>query len=202
MLYLELIFFIVIGYYIYHFIQVLLRMGQHVVLPVSEAEMSAIRKHPEKRIDLPTFQKQKVGILLYCGVLLFVVIMFILIFYYRNPEENFNWALYLTLLLPFSYTDVLNLFAIQKDGILAGNKFIPWEKIKSYQFIPIDMNHRFYGYDREANNGYEMKIKGKFRSYNCVVMTEEMKEKLEWILDDKINRNVLVDSKEKNEGMN
>lgn len=91
-------------------------------------------------------------------------------------------------LLPLTYSDdILNLFAIVDDGILSGNRFISWNKIKDVQFIPIDMNHRFYGFNKEVNNGYELKVKGRFRSTSCVVMSDEMKDKLTEIISEKAN---------------
>lgn len=186
-LFLELIFFLAIGYYIYQFVQVLFRLGHHVVLPISEKELLGIRKHPDKLIYHPTFSRQKRGIIFYSCLLLFIVTMFFLLFFFRE-EDSINWLLNVMFLLPLTYSDdILNLFAIVDDGILSGNRFISWNKIKDVQFIPIDMNHRFYGFNKEVNNGYELKVKGRFRSTSCVVMSDEMKDKLTEIISEKAN---------------
>src|SRR5690606_27383198 len=102
------------------------------------------------------------------------------------------------------YTEVLNLFAVLDDGFLVGGKFISWGRIKEYQFIPIDMNHRSYGYYREVNKAYELKIKEKFRTYSLIVMTEEMKGKLEQLLNNNTDTKVYGEQKiaEKKEGVN
>lgn len=187
-LYLKLLFFLVFGYYVYHFIQIIFRMESKKIFPKSEDEILDLRKLPEKPLDYPSLKKQKVGILLYGGALLFVFIMYVLLFFFFDSENGFDWILYITLLLPFSYVDLLNLFAIFDDGILIGNKFVPWGRLKGYHFIPIDMNHRFYGYDRKVNSGYELEFKGKVFSYNCIVITDEMKVTLEKLLDSHIKR--------------
>ncbi|WP_068677294.1 hypothetical protein [Oceanobacillus sp. Castelsardo] len=192
-LFLELIFFLAIGYYIYQFAQVLFRLGHHVLFPISEEDLRGIRKHPDKPIYRPTFSGQRTGVIIYSCMLLFIVAMFFLLYFFRE-EDSMSWFFNVMLLLPLTYSDDgVNLFAIVDDGILSGNRFIAWDKIKDVQFIPIDMNHRFYGFNKGANSGYELKVKAKFRSTSCVVMSDEMKEKLTDIITGKINVPVKVE---------
>lgn len=83
------------------------------------------------------------------------------------------------------YTNnIMNLLTITEDGILSGSWFIPWKKVKSFQFVSIDINHRFYGHVREVNNKYEVKIKAAFFSTSFVVISREMKEKLRDVLSE------------------
>ena len=76
------------------------------------------------------------------------------------------------------------MFAVVDDGLLSGSRLIVWKKIKSFQFIPIDINHKYYGYSKEVNEGYELKIEGKIFSESCIVTSPEMKEKLTRILSE------------------
>ncbi|WP_338753053.1 hypothetical protein [Bacillus sp. FJAT-52991] len=183
------LFFSVIGYYSYQFIRVLLKMNQNAVCPITDEELQALRTYPERAVSFPAFSKQKGGIILYSFVLLFVLIMFILGLFMKG----FDWSFFLLIFLPFTYSDnLLNMFAVVEDGVLSGNHFIPWGKIKSFQFVPITMDHRFYGFDKEVNAGYELIIKTKLFSTSCIVTSDEMKEKLTVIL----NEHVAVELKE------
>jgi len=68
------------------------------------------------------------------------------------------------LLLPLiNGENVLNVFAIQAEGILDRGRFVRWKRIKEYRFIPIDLSHKFYGYTNEVNDGYELLILRGFR---------------------------------------
>ncbi|MGM7636618.1 hypothetical protein [Bacillus sp. Hm123] len=182
-LFLCMLFFSVIGYYSYQFIRVLLKMNQNVMFPMTDEELQTLRKYPEKAINLPTFSKQKGGIILYSFVLVFVLVMFILGLFIKG----FNWSFFLLIFLPFTHSDnLLNMFAVVEGGLLSGNRFIPWSKIKSFQFVPITMDHRFYGFDKEVNAGYELIIKKRFFSTSCVVTSEETKEKLTVVLSERV----------------
>lgn len=195
-LFLEFIFFLAIGYFIYQFAQVLFRLDHHVIFPISGENLAGIRKYPSKPIDEPTFSEQKTGIILYSCLLLFVVVMFFVLYFFREAD-SINWFFNVMLLLPLTYSDDgINLFAIVDDGILSGNRFIAWNKIKEVQFIPIDMNHKFYGFNKEANNGYELKVKTKFKSTSCIVMSNETKDRLTEIIRDKINIQLIEVKKE------
>ncbi|WP_203363643.1 hypothetical protein [Bacillus sp. REN10] len=177
------LFFSVMGYYSYKFIQVLLKMNQNVVLPITDDELQALRKYPEKAVNFPTFSKQKGGIIVYSLVLLFVLVMFIL----GLCIKGFDWSFFLLIFLPFTHSDnLLNMFAVVEGGVLSGNRFIPWGKIKSFQFVPITMDHRFYGFDKEVNAGYELIIKTKLFSTSCVVTSDDMKEKLTAVLSEHV----------------
>jgi len=169
------LFVMIMGYVSYGFIRVLLKMKQSVILPVTEEERLAIRKHPEKPIDSPIYSKQKKGIIIYFSVLVFISVMFVL----GVSLQLFDWPFYLLLLLPVANAyNLLNLFAVLEDGLLSGRRFIAWKHIKSFQFVPIDIDHRYYGFTKEANVGYELKIKTSGFSVSCVVTSIEMKEKL------------------------
>lgn len=171
----DVLFFIFIGYFSYKFIQVLIKMKQKVILLITHEEIAVIRKHPDKLVDFPTYSKQKVGIIIYSTMLLFVIVMFLLGAFF----QLFGWSLYLLLFLPIANSyNLLNLFAVVEDGLLSGNRFIPWKKIKSFHFVPIDINHKYYGFSKEANNGYELRIQTRGLPISCVVTSIEMKKKL------------------------
>src|SRR5690625_1315265 len=181
-LFMDILFVIVISYFSFKFIQVLMKMKQRPIFPNS-SEIGFVRKHPDKPLDSPTYSEQKVGIIIHSIVLLFVIVMFLL----GAFLQLFNWSLYLLLFLPMANTsNLFNLFALVEDGLLTGSRFIPWKRIKSFQFVPIDINHRFYGYSKEANDGFELKIKTKVFTTSCIVTSAEMKEKLSEILNEHI----------------
>lgn len=183
-LFMDILYFIVISYFIYTFIKVIVKMKQTAILPKTREDTLIIRKHPERLLDLPTYSDQKTGLILYFVMLLFVIIMFVLAVIF----QLFSWSVYLLLFLPMANShQYLNLFAITEDGILSGSRFIPWKKIKSYQFVLIDSHHRYYGYSKEANDGYELKIKTTLFSTSCVITSIEMREKINSILKNYLN---------------
>ena len=158
-------------------------MNQNVIVPIKSEELAFIRKHPQKTVDLPLYSKQKLGIVMYGAMLLFVIVMFIVGIFINNLD----WQFYLLLFLPLTYShDLFNLFAFSKDGVLSGSRFVPWKRVKSFQFIPIDVNHKLYGYSTEVNNGYELIIKTKGFSVRGIVTSNEMKEKLTNILNEQV----------------
>ena len=57
----------IILYYI-HFIQVLIKMKQEVLLPIIDEEMNSIRKEPQKEIKAATYSRQKklLSFIFYC----------------------------------------------------------------------------------------------------------------------------------------
>lgn len=174
----DILFAIIIGYFVYTFIQVLLKMKKEIVFP-STTEQAALRKHPERPLALPTYSHQKSGIMMYSIILLFVITMFGIALF----TDLFNWSVYLLLFLPLANSyQLLNLFAVVDDGILSGSRFIAWKHIKSFHFISIDGNHKYYGYSKEANNGYELKMKTKGFPISCVITSDEVKEKLTEVL--------------------
>jgi len=176
---LDIVFFIILGYFCSRFAQVLLKMRQKIIFPVTNEEVTSIRKHLDKVLDVPTYSKQKVGIIIYFVMLLFVVVVYFLGVYF----DVFTFSFSFLLILPFTYSfDVLNLFAFTEDGVLSGVRFIKWNKIKSFQFIPIEVNHKFYVFSKEANHGYELKMTTTGIPIRCVVTSEEMKERVKILL--------------------
>lgn len=173
---LDLFFLLVIGYFSFEFYKVLDKMKKKVILPSTADELGMIRKHPQKQSYPPTYASQKVGIIIYILVLLYVMSMFIAGTFFNN----FNWSFYLLVFLPLGYSyDLLNQFAFTEDGVLCGSRFVAWKKVKSYTFIPINLNHKYYGYSKEANDGYELKIKSKFRTFSCVITSDNMRNRVE-----------------------
>jgi len=157
----------------------MIKMKQPAILPKTEEEREAIRVYPEKKIKPPNYRAQKTGIIFYSIVLL--LLMTILIIGILMNEEN--WSIYLFMFIPLMQVNhFLNLFAIMDDGILSGKGFVSWNRIKDFYFVPIDINHRFYGYG--VNNKYELKIRAGIHSISCIVTTEEVKERLNRILSE------------------
>ncbi|WP_456276291.1 hypothetical protein [Bacillus sp. AK128] len=175
----DLLFLVIISYYAYKFIEVLIRLKKEILLPTTEEEISVIRIYPQKTVKLPSYSSQKVGIIVYSIMLLYVIGMFTAGSYFNQ----FEWTIYLLVLLPLTYSgDLLNLFAFTRDGLLKGSRFIPWRKIKSYSFADMDYNSNFYGFSKEADKGYELKIQTRYRVIRCVVTTEEMKDRIDQLL--------------------
>ncbi|HWI47044.1 MAG TPA: hypothetical protein VNU45_02325 [Rummeliibacillus sp.] len=180
-LFINIVFLIVIGYFCYKFIRLLVKLKKDKIFPITNEELIAIRTYPQKVVRLPTISKQKTEIFLYSFLLLFIIGMYIIGVFFKGLDTSF----YLLMFLPLSYShNLLNLFAIINDGVLSGNRFVPWKKIKSFQFVLINLNHRYYGYSKEVNDGYELIMKEKFSTIRCIVTTNEAKEKLTKILCD------------------
>jgi len=176
--------FIAFVYLCLRFFRVLINMKQNVIFPLTGEEASSIRKHPEKVVDEPTYEKQKVGILMYSGTLLIIAIGLFLGIYF----DIFNFSFIVVLPFIFSNSfDGMNLFTMTEKGILSGARFVPWDKVTSFHFLPIDVNHKYYGYSKEANDGYELKIKTKGIPISCIVTSEEMKERLDGIMSNRAN---------------
>ena len=179
--FLNTVFLIVIVYFCYKFIRLLVKLKKDKIFPITNEELIAIRTYPQKVVRLPTISKQKTEIFLYSFLLLFIIGMYIIGVFFKGLDTSF----YLLMFLPLSYShNLLNLFAIINDGVLSGNRFVPWKKIKSFQFVLINLNHRYYGYSKEVNDGYELIMKEKFSTIRCIVTTNEAKEKLIKILCD------------------
>jgi hypothetical protein len=182
-LFLDLVVFIILGIYCYKFIVVLMKMKQKVILPISNEEIAEIRNYPQKPVDFPVYSRQKLGIILYSITLFFVFVMFLAV----AILDKFDWSIYLLLFLPLTNTNnILNLFAIHEDGILSGCRFIPWKKIKTFHFVDIGLDHKYYGYENEVNGGHELKIKTTGFPVSCIVTSDEMKEKLNKLLSERI----------------
>ncbi|MGX6445223.1 hypothetical protein ACWM35_18565 [Neobacillus sp. K501] len=173
------IFLIIMLYESYRFGQLMIKMKQKHLLPTTNEELVSIRKYPQEPVEIPTFSKQKFGISVYGLMLLFFIVMLII----AALNKNLDWHFYLLFLLPFTYSqNLLNVFAIVDDGLLNGSRFVAWDKIKSFSFVQIDTNHKFYGYDKEVNNGYELKMKTKFIPISCIITSDRMKEKITKVL--------------------
>lgn len=181
----NLLFFIILSYFSFKFVQVLIKMKRNIVIPANAEEIVFIRNYPQKHVDFPTYSKQKWGIFIYALMVLFVFTMFLI----GSLLNKFDWTFYLLLFLPLTHSyNLLNLFVVLEDGILSGNHFIAWRRIKSFQFVPIDVNHKYYGYEKEVNSGYELIIKGTLKSVSVIITSDEMREKLSKLLNEQIIR--------------
>ncbi|MBN6888698.1 hypothetical protein ACUXCC_003660 [Cytobacillus horneckiae] len=179
------LFFIIIGFYTYQFILVLLKMKQNITFPMENEELEDIRIYPQKSVNFPSYQEQKWSIISYGMILLFVVSMYVV----GVVTGLFNWSFYLLLFLPLSYSySLLNMFFIVEDGIVGGSRFLPWRKIKSFDFVPIDINHRYYGHSKEVNGGYELKLKSGLHSISLIVTSSSLKEKISVIFNKYVSK--------------
>ncbi len=181
---LKTVFLFVIVHLCYQFIRLLVKMKKAKIFPITNEELVAIRTNPQKGVNLPTFSKQKLGIIVYSILLLFLIGLYITSVFLKDLDVSF----YLLVLFPLSVSynthsySLLNLFAIDDDGILNGARFVPWKRMKSFRFERIDVNHRYYGYSKEVNDGYELIVETKFSKISCIVTTDDSKEKLGKIL--------------------
>lgn len=156
-------------------------MNQQAIIPKTAEEMKSLRNFPQKPVDCPSYSKQKVGIILYILMLIFVIVIFVI----GALDKTIDWWYFFLFFLPLVHSDnLLNLFAVVDDGLISGNRFVSWKRIKSFHFAPIDVNHRFYGNSKEVNRGYELRIRVKYFSISCIVTSKEMKEKLAEILSE------------------
>lgn len=179
----SLLFFILLFYLSFRFFRLLLKMRQPVVFPMTREDWKAIRVRPEKEVGLPNVSNQKTGVLTN-GLLLVLLTAVALVDVFIAKQ---NWPIFIVFIPALlNLTKVWNLFAVQEEGILCGERFLPWKRIQSYQFIPIDLNHHFYGFSSEVNEGWEFMIKTKFSTISCLVTTEEVKEKLTGLLDEQL----------------
>ncbi|MBB6447963.1 hypothetical protein [Bacillus benzoevorans] len=184
-LFMDIVFVIAVGYYSYQYILSLARMKKKIIFPAADEERAAIRKYPLKPLDFPANPKRKTGIIIYSFVLLVITAFFII----GKITKSVDWTFYPLLLLPLiNGENLLNIFSVQEDGILDGGRFVRWSRMSKYQFIPIDLNHKFYGYTDEVNAGYELKIKTKGSSVSCIVTSNEMREKLDLLLSEHIQQ--------------
>lgn len=71
-------------------------------------------------------------------------------------------------------------------NIISGSSFIPWKKVRRFYFVPVNSQHKLYGYSKEDNNGYELIIKGRLFSTSCIVTSEGIKEQLTAILSENV----------------
>lgn len=153
-------------------------MNRQPILPKTEDDMSEMRSRQLTKLKPPTYAGQKLGIILSTFALLIVIALFII---GVLNQLNLAFAPLLFVLL-FSSHNMFSQFSVRNDGIISGGKFIAWKNIQSFEFVRIDVNHRNYGHSKEINDKYELKIKTKFSSVGCLVLTDEMKEKLTQVL--------------------
>lgn len=159
------------------------KMNGRVIFPTSNEELAVIRNYPQKAVDVPRLSQQKVGIIVYSFLILFLLVMF----FWGTFVYEFGWSFYLLLFLPLSHSyNLFNMFAVVEGGLLSGSRFIPWRRLQYYQFVPIDVNHKFYGYSKEVNDGYELKISTIGFPISCIVTSNDMKEKLTKILGEHV----------------
>ncbi|SFL71912.1 hypothetical protein SAMN04487943_103269 [Gracilibacillus orientalis] len=185
-IFMSIIFLVFIGYHVYRLIQVLIKMKQDVILPITDEEFASIRTSQRKELNLPTYSAQKAGIIIYSLILLFLIITF----GNATLSSEFDLSLYPLLFIPLLHSyDFFDLFVVRDDGILRGTSFVAWDKIKSFEFVRIDINHKNYGYSQEVNDKYELRIKSKFCTIRCIVMTDEMKERLTRVLEEQVSSN-------------
>lgn len=158
-----------------------MKKANNVIFPLTDAELTSIRKHPGKMMKFPAYSEQKTGIKIYSFVFLFVIVVFLT----GIALKNYLLTIYPLIFLPMLHTNnVLNLFGITDEGILSGIRFVSWKKIKSFEFVRIGVNHKYYGHSKEVNDTYELKLKGKFIPISYIVTTKEMKHKLTNVLND------------------
>ena len=177
------IFIAILLYYAWQFVHFLLKLKEEIFFPVTAEDMASIRKYPQKPNKEPTYTGQKNGIIIYSLMFLYVFLMFSFIMFFHH--EPFI-TIYLLEMLPFIFSrDIFRLFAVVDDGILCGTRFLSWKNIKSYKLVKIDVNHKFYGHNKEVNDQYELKIKTKFFSHYCIITSQETLGRLRALFHDK-----------------
>lgn len=165
------------------FIRILFKMRQTVVFPLTEVEWNSILVHPNKTVGKPDLSHQKMAVwgngLVIFFITLWIVVETLLL------KRHFPAAIVFAPIL-WNLPKLWNLFAFLKQGIVCGNRFVPWNRLQSYQFIPIDKHHRYYGYSPKLNEGYELLIHTKFSEVSCLVTTESVKQKLILLLEEQL----------------
>ncbi|MDQ0154688.1 hypothetical protein [Robertmurraya andreesenii] len=167
---------VAICYKLYQFVCYSKKRKGVILFPVAEEEWTAIRKYPQDKAS-----RQKENRATYALILTFIIILYVLGLYFGSEQWAFDLML---LLLLINSSNLVNGFAFVEDGLLSEGRFIPWNNIKDFSFVPIDSNHKYYGYSQEVNHGYELRIKERFSGTSCIVTTEEMKVKLSYLLSE------------------
>ncbi len=170
----NLLFIGIVIYHIYRVGRTLKELKSRSIFPSSEMDYRNIRLEPLRTIDYPEITYHKKRLVIY-GCLL--VLIWSAFFYALFTEELFPIYLFIIPFTLFSY-QVLNTFAIKEEGLMIGTQFIPWQKIKYYQFVRIDVNHKFYGHTKEVNDSYELKVKLGFTSASCIITLDETKDQI------------------------
>ncbi|MCM3316298.1 hypothetical protein M3603_06360 [Rummeliibacillus stabekisii] len=176
MLLLYLILSAVLLYFTANFIRLVYKLKGPVIFPLTIQDQENIKIFPQRKNARQSLKAIKESAFLY--VIALMIAYGALIYSYLMSINTFILAV-----IPIiNIKNLLNLFAIVDEGIVIGNKYIPWRKIKSFDFQPIDFNHSYYGYSKEINNGYELVIKKQLFSVSCIVTDEDTKHKLQNIL--------------------
>ena len=180
----SLLFLFGLGYIFFKFFRIVIKLKQPIVFPITEEDLKSIRIQPKKTVSLPVLSQQKSGLFITGYALLFIL----LLLFFDLFEGSRLYAFYIIFIpLYFNFNQTWNLFAIVESGVLCGGRFVPWKKVHSYHFEPIDINNRFYGFSPKVNAGYELWVTTKFSEVSCIVTSEEVKEKLTGILDERIS---------------
>lgn len=178
----EVVFLFIVIYFSYHYIILITKMKKTALIPSDKNDLSAVRKFPQKASDSPVISKNKLGLTMYAVMLVFLIAMFI----FGKYNMKFSWTyLYLLFIPLINAKDLLNVFAVYDDGFISGSRFVPWKSLKYFHFKKIDLNHKYYGFSSEVNEGCELILKTKMSSHSLVVTEEEMKEKLVRVLEEK-----------------
>ncbi|MBT2687676.1 hypothetical protein J7I93_05755 [Bacillus sp. ISL-47] len=182
----EFLFLSIVIYYSYHYIILITKMKKKTALiPFDKIDLKTVRKFPQKSADAPVISKNKLGLTMYAVMLFFLIATFI----FGKYNMKFSWTyLYLLFIPLINAKDLLNVFAVFGDGFISGSKFVPWKKVKSFHFKKIVLNHKYYGYSQEVNEGYELILKTKMTSHSLVVTEEEMKERLASIFEEHVKK--------------
>jgi hypothetical protein len=181
----EVIFLLFIIYFSYHYIVLITKMKKTALFPSVKNDLKAVRKFPQKTSDCPVISKNKLGLTMYVAMLVFLIAMFI----FGKYIMEFSWTYLCLMFIPLmNAKDLLNVFAVYNDGFISGSRFVPWKNLKSFHFKKIDINHKYYGYSPEVNEGYELILKTKMSRHSLVVTEEEMKERLVRILEERMKR--------------
>lgn len=168
-------------YYVSQFLFVLIRLKDEVILPTNAQERESIRKEPQKPVKPPTYSGQKNGIIFYSLILVYVIALSYAVWVFEAGIFAF-----LLVLMPLFYSSsFLNLFAFTSKGILSGVRFVSWNRIKHYELLRIDVNHKYYGHAKEVNDQYELQLHTKFRSLNCIITADHIKDNVLSVLAEK-----------------
>ncbi|MFD2630795.1 hypothetical protein [Oceanobacillus kapialis] len=173
------LYFSFVGYQVVRLSQTLIKLRKGIVFPVVEKDRWSIRKQvPGKPVAEPTFHGRKWLIVMYIAFILLAIAI-----YYGAAITNNGIILLYILFLIIPGRNLFNLFSIRDDGLLIGSRFLRWKQIKSFQFKPIDVNHRYYGHAKEVNeDGYELVIHQQLFQSHCIVVSNEAKEKVTKLL--------------------
>lgn len=179
----EALFLLIVIYYSYYYIILITKMKKTALIPFGKNDLKTVRKFPQKSADAPVISKNKLGLTMYAAMLVFLIAMFI----FGKYNMKFSWTyLYLLFIPLINARDLLNVFAVYDDGFISGSKFVPWKKLQSFHFKKIDLNHKYFGYSQDVNEGYELILKTKMASHSFVVTEEEMKERLASIFEEHV----------------